>query len=621
MQKLIRFLMLLGLAGVAAASARAQWTSQTIPLRAGWNAVFLEVQPEPRLCDVLFAGLQVESVWRFNRQVGTVQFITDPDKLVPNQPDWLTYLPLEDPLSGKSRLHVIEGGRPYLIKRSDNAAPANWTVRGRPIHRPIAWLPDSLNLVGFPLATQSSVTYQSFFAHAPALATNFVYRLSPGGIWVRLNAPASTPMSAGEAFWIHSTGPCDYAGTLSLDLERKSGLSFGRVLIEDSLRIRNASTRPATITVRTLASESPAATGEPALAGSVPLSYWLTDVSRNHVGWTNLPAQLVRNNVPPGGQWELRLAIRRRDMARFVAPPGVSEVLYQSILEISDGVTCLRVPVTAEGLSVASAEGAPLKAGQLGTASAPAPASVDRTGLWIGSAILNKVNEPQNLADPQAPVPTASALQFRLIIHVNEQGQPRLLQKVLQRWQDGTLKPAGDGSTNLVVDQPGRFVLLTDEARAAQFKGAGLRDGQEVGRRFSTAAFAVRQPIPLACTGEFGADASVCAASVVVRYDDPLNPFVHRYHPDHDNLTDRYTPLAVRDLGRGPQTAESYTVTRQIEMQFSGQDPDGLNVAGWGDSRLGGVYRETFIGLHRDPLIAEGTFQLFRVSPVGVLDP
>jgi hypothetical protein len=38
-------------AGLAMLPVQAQWTTQTITLQAGWNAVHLEVQPEPADCD------------------------------------------------------------------------------------------------------------------------------------------------------------------------------------------------------------------------------------------------------------------------------------------------------------------------------------------------------------------------------------------------------------------------------------------------------------------------------------------------------------------------------------------------------------------------------------------
>src|SRR5205085_12558912 len=36
-------------------SCYAQWVQQTIQLKLGWNAVFLEARPDPAVCDALFA--------------------------------------------------------------------------------------------------------------------------------------------------------------------------------------------------------------------------------------------------------------------------------------------------------------------------------------------------------------------------------------------------------------------------------------------------------------------------------------------------------------------------------------------------------------------------------------
>ena len=59
-----------------------QWTTQTITLNPGWNAVYLEVEPASPDCDALFAGLPVESVWAWNRRFSSVQFIQDANAII-----------------------------------------------------------------------------------------------------------------------------------------------------------------------------------------------------------------------------------------------------------------------------------------------------------------------------------------------------------------------------------------------------------------------------------------------------------------------------------------------------------------------------------------------------------
>src|SRR4051794_38646892 len=99
-----------------APSAGAQWTTQTISLRSGWNAVYLEIQPEQSDCDVLLAGLPIETVWRWNRRFSSVQFIQDPNQLIREPDAWLVWIPANHPAAGRSTLFILEGGVPYLIK-------------------------------------------------------------------------------------------------------------------------------------------------------------------------------------------------------------------------------------------------------------------------------------------------------------------------------------------------------------------------------------------------------------------------------------------------------------------------------------------------------------------------
>jgi len=123
----------------------------------------------------------------------------------------------------------------------------------------------------------------------------------------------------------------------------------------------------------------------------------------------------------------------------------------------------------------------------------------------------------------------------------------------------------------------------------------------------------VRNPIGMASTGDFGASNSVCSCTNTLDYDDALNPFKHQYHPDHDNLDDRFAQKL-------PEGVESFSVNRQIQLQFTATDPDGLTMAGWGDNQLGGIYRETISGLHNSTLYVQGTFRLQQASRVGILN-
>jgi len=229
-------------------------------------------------------------------------------------------------------------------------------------------------------------------------------------------------------------------------------------------------------------------------------------------------------------------------------------------------------------------------------------------GLWIGTAAVEKVAQVNT--SPETPVATASQFLMRVIVHVDGQGTARLLQHVTQMWKEGTYRPDPADPTKQVVDEPGRYVLIADDSLLPQFAGSGLRDGSAVGRRVSSASFAFRDPIPMESGGAFGRSLDF---RVTLGYRDPLNPFAHRYHPDHDNKDERFERVL-------DESAESWDVTRDLRFEFTAEDPDRLALPGWGDLRAGGMFRETIHGIHRDDIRVEGTFRLERVSTVSILD-
>ncbi len=594
----------------------AQWTNQTIVLRPGWNAVFLELQPEPRECDALFAGIPVESVWGWNRRFTPIQFIQDPSELLPGQPDWLTYVPTSHVARATMNLFTLQGNRAYLIKLPDNASQVSWTFSGRPVVRRMEWLTDSFNFTGFAVDSVNPPTVQNFFASSPAHTGQRVYRLT-NGVWNLVVSPATTRLARGEAYWIFTRGQSTFAGALEVAVEQGNGLDYGHILTERTLTLRNKSTTTNTYTVRRVGSRVPPSTDYPALAGAVPLNYFRLNLAQNQLDarWLPLPSPLTVV-LAPGQESNIRLEAQRAAMAPFTPPPGVTDVLYQSLLEVSDGAGSRSlVGVTAEGLQSFAASGG---GNGFRPAGAAAPPHL-HAGLWVGSAAINKINQPANALAPNTPTRTASEFQFRLLIHVDDSGQARLLQKVVQMWKNGTT--ATDSNGLQVVAEPGRYVLVTEDRLLPNFTGAALRDGEPVGRRLSSAAFGFRTPIPM--TGDFGSTNGQLQCSVRLEYDDELNPFKHRFHPDHNNLDDSAPPqpLPLRTNIHGLRyTAESSSVNRDISLQFTAADPDNLSLAGFGDDQLGGVYRETMTGLHKDALQIEGVFRLQHASRIGVLN-
>jgi hypothetical protein len=600
-------------------SAQAQWTQQTIHLHPGWNAVFFEVEPQSRDCDTVFRTIPVESVWAWNRRFTSVQFVQDPNTLLPDQPEWLAHFPPLSPHAFLTSLFILQGGRAYLVKLGGTQS-VDLVISGRPKIRQIAWMSDSFNYVGFHVDTQSLPTFADFFAPSSAHAGQAIYRLGATGQWQKITAPTTQKMRRGEAYWVYCKGQSQYQGPLSVTFDAGDGLDYARILAEQTLRITNASASQRTITLRENPSGPvPADLSLPVLAGDVPLSRYEFDVANQRIGWYPLSGPLSLT-VPAGGELAVRLAVRRPDMVAFTPPAG-REALYQSLLEVSDAAgSLLVVPVSAQGLSAprvslgARMAGARSKGGMAKFDPPPHP----RTGLWIGNATINAVSNPTSGSlNPDEPTTVAAPATFRLIVHVDSSGQARLLQQVLQMWKEGAWIPNPDDptSTTFILDpnNPGRTVLLTDDSLIPQFSGVGLRDTKLVGRRISSAVFGFSQPIAMGGGGFGVAGGSPTTCAVVLDYRDRLNPFVHQYNPDHDNLDARYETTL-------PAGKESYTVTREIALGFTAQDPEGLISAEWGDEQLGGIYAEKIAGFHRRAIYIQGIFRLQRISDVGVLN-
>jgi len=605
-------------------SATAQWTQQTIRLQPGWNAIFLEVQPQPRDCDTVFRGLPIESVWGWNRRFTSIQFVQDPTTLVPEQPEWLTYFPPASPQSFLTNLFLVQGGRAYLVKLSGTQAK-DLVLRGQPSIRQTQWMSDSYNFVGFHADAAAPPTFAAFFAPSTAHAGQDVFRISSAGRWQKVANPATDRMRRGEAYWVYCRGTSTYQGPLCALVEGADGMEFGRLLIEQTLTLKNASASARTITLRLSASGQPPVAALPALAGAVPLSFFENDVPHKKYGWSPLPSPFTLT-VGAGSEATVRFAVRRAAMAPFTPPLG-REALYQSLIELKDGAgSQLLIPVSARGLDaplLPSPMTSPSPPGRGSAAEGPTkfanPATPHiRAGLWVGTVTIDAVSNPTSGSlEPTRPLPTASPFAFRLIVHVDSTGQARLLQQVLQMWKEGAWvsNPADPTSKTFILDpnSPGRTVLLTDDSLIPRFSGFALRDVKLVGRRISSAVFGFRDPIPMG-GGAFGVTSGApTTCTVTLDYQDPTNPFRHKYHPDHDNLNERYEQVL-------PEGRESYTVVREIALQFTAQDPEDLVSARWGDSELGGVYTERLLGVHRSAVDVSGTFRLQRVTDVGVLN-
>ena len=575
------FLLVFGLC----TAAPAQTIPQTFSLRSGWNSIWLDVEPvDPAVATVL-AGAPLVSVWTFADRLSAVDFVEDTAEPVWNRDRWLRFVPTNHPAAFQNNLFTMPGKRAYLIQLTN---AFTLTVTGRPAWRARAWVPDAYNLRGFPVDPAGPPTFQEFFrfspAHFDAAAGHLqkIYRLAATGQWT-LVAPTDV-MRYGEACWVFAHGGSDYVAPFNVTLEGGDGLDFGSQ--RDARKLTFANLRDANTSV-----------GLRDLAASSALSYVRFNPT-NVNEWVALSGT-VAYPLAGGASLPWRTRIRRSDLASGS---------YNSVLEITDGQgTRFQIPVTADALTAAAAGGPASGGGP--AAAGGASDGYSLAGLWMGHASIAAVNEV-NTTHAGTNTPTAGEFNLRLLLHVDRNGTVRLLKEVTQLWKDGVATNNAAGQA--VVQTPGHFVLVTEESLFAQFSGATLRDGTQAGRRLS----AIGYDFPTAAganylllAGAFGGNNEL-TGTITLTPQSPTNPFRHKYHPDHDNLDDRFANFK----------AESYEVTRTLSLEFSSTAPAGFNDPDYGYRVQGGTYRETVTGLNKSPITCQGTFRLTRLSDIGVLN-
>jgi len=562
-------ILMLGVSGAVCSG----W-EQSFLLKPGWNAVFLEVTPDDRSLESAFAGVPVASVWTWMPAENSGQFIQDPNEEPDQNRGWLGYFPRPRPEAFLTNLFILQANRAYLVKL-EGTQNVTWRVRGKPSLRKMQWVADSFNFVGFHVDPDRPPTFGSYFSGRSAFEDQPIYRLGAGDRWTLVEHPFSETINPGEAYWVYCKGPTDFDGPLEVSVEWGDRLDFGSSMVSDVLVVRNRTEIDVDIMLRRESSRSP-----------IPLSMRVVDEDTGKKTWAVLPTTYV---VPASAGMELLLdmGIRRKEI-------NADEV--SGVLEVLNGLGARRlVEVTARAFHAVR------------PGSSKAVTTVDpMAGLWQGTILVNGVSEAQR--GGTSPKDTGRSFPLRVLIHVDSSGKACLLKEVIEMWQEGTTvaDPANPGYEK--TETPGRAVLVTDEDLIPDFEGVTMRDGVPVGIRLSTIDFDFPGQT-LEMSGTFSADGEV-DATVVMASDFPTNPFLHRYHPDHDNLDNQFlNPVQ-----------EAYEITRHIRFVFSPDNPELQNEPEWGDSLLAGDYFEEISGLHRNTIYVGGTFRLRRVAGVPELN-
>lgn len=240
------------------------YRTQTIKLTAGWNAVYLEVEPFDSSPAALFVDTPIEIVASYFRPISPMEFIESPSELISIRENWSVWYAPERDDTLLSNLYALQAHQSYLLYTEEDYS---WTFEGAPIHGSTRWHPNAYSLVGFQIDAPAAPTMANFFAGSDAQSTLKLYRLVDGR-WSLVTDPASTLLESGVAYWAYSEGATDFSGPLEVSLATNSvgGLVFSEQAGASRIVIKNVSSYPQNLSFELTAGN----------AGLLPLSYIVT---------------------------------------------------------------------------------------------------------------------------------------------------------------------------------------------------------------------------------------------------------------------------------------------------------------------------------------------------------
>ncbi len=319
------FIMLIMIVSQSSEAGADTLRTQTIPLQQGWNAVYLEVEPEDNASDAMFEGTPVTMAATYFHLYSVMKVPTDPGETPFEKEGWGVWYSPGEPAAFAKNLYYIQAGRAYLIRSESDF---QWTVTGAVKFRPVRWQSNSYNFVGFTVDAQSPPTFEQFFRGSDAHANHRIYRLI-GGEWKKAAKPVEEFVEAGTAYWIYCNGGSDYTGPLEVEIPYGDSIDFGNVTAAMAVRFTNRSPDPLAVTVTNLNGQA-----------GLPLSYEVRDLSKGETTLHRLTGSYAAGTLEAGGVMKLYLDVHRE---LFSAPEA------STVLRISDDVGgYYDVPVTAE---------------------------------------------------------------------------------------------------------------------------------------------------------------------------------------------------------------------------------------------------------------------------------
>ena len=556
------------------AGAVAPYTTQSLSLVQGWNAVYVEVAPDAA-ADDLFADWPVDHVGLYDPAsfLATRQFGADWDSeglTGSSMALWKRGFPEASSLSRVPAGSVLVT---YCTNESHSV-----TIRGVPAAPRTTWHVSGTNAVynffGFSTTQQTDISAYLEGSPCEGVKSRAYYRIvgdnldaGPDPLEVRT---WNSKVSDGDVLLLPSDDLSDWSGVLFVS--PMNGIDFGQNGVKATLTVRNDGKSPRTVSV-TL--EQAVNAAELQLSGTLPLCLHVrdADVARTNAAWSAALSgygPVTKKELAPDETWRLEFGLDRTAFSSLVK--GLSFGALLRITEDGDSHAKVVVPLAGE------------------TSGVVVPDAALPVGLWVADVQFDHVLAPGSTVGTE----TGGAAKLRLPIHIDANGKVRLLQRVVTA---GEIAADGTYTYRLYA---GSAVVPTTATMVT---------------RISAVCLPTETPVIEAA----GESDSVIAFSFAVAADGATSILRHPLHPQHDGLRwDFSTPAPSGDdfqNYKGDVKPETFSVGNRIEMSF------GLNggEAAWNpEGTKSGTCRWTFSGLMRQGnIVLSGPMTVKRVSSVA----
>lgn len=576
---------LLLLIGICPSQMWAQWQTASYDLKTGYNGVYLFVDPSHHTSlDALLGGTAIDEVWLWKVDLSAAQFATSPQQPVDGGSRWLVW---KKGKPAETTLNRLLGNTAYLIK---SASAFTWSIQGKPLPPRYQWSSKGQNLIGFSTPASSAPNFDSYLSKVPGLIQDLeIFEYQGGALTVnnpeKIKAFRTKNVDRGESFWVRSkAGRFNrYFGPVEVELQKTDGIHFGARLSQNRVVIRNLTNADLTVSLEQFDSEA-APAGQAAIVGRTPLlvrgAIDPTTLKHAFSALAGAVSWVLKPQGQEGSVQEIVIGLDRRQLA------GAEGSLYGGILRVTDSLGFSQIDI-----------GTSATTGSL-------------AGLWVGDINVTEVRHDLKRAATQADgskrldangkvvvgsTNTTFGKAFRpyplrVIIHVNATGAVTMMQRVYSGYTDGF-----------------QALLATKESLISKQHLA-------LSKRLSVVHLPwTKENTPWVMSGgSFGPGQTINATITLGHNDHPSNPFLHTYHPDHDNRNatfDQYQPRGI----------ESFDVGRVLSFALANPG-GGFSDVTRAHTRLTGGYSEsvTFKGVGNESkqFDVTGNFVLNRISTI-----